>query len=327
MAGMGPVVVVGGGISGVACARTLADAGVDVELLDRGHRLGGRMAARSVQGRVVDTGASYFTVGDDAFAAVVEDWATRGLARPWTDTFEVVEDGRWAGPKQGADRWSAPGGLRSLVEDLARGLQVRRHTVGSVVPAGPGHPGVRLLVDDRPAAAVVLAMPDPQARRLLDPALEAAREALDDPFAPVLALSAGWERRHWAPDLHGAFVNGDDVLTWVADDGSRRGDGSAVLVAHSGAAFAGRHLQVPEAAEEPMTQALMRVMGIAHPPAWTHLHRWTFAHPAGTRERTHHLDDDGVGLCGDAWSARPRVEGAYLSGAALGSALVGRLAG
>jgi renalase len=84
---------------------------------------------------------------------------------------------------------------------------------------------------------------------------------------------------------------------------------------------------VPEAAEEPMTQALMRVMGIAHPPAWTHLHRWTFAHPAGTRERTHHLDDDGVGLCGDAWSARPRVEGAYLSGAALGSALVGRLAG
>ena len=76
----------------MACARTLTEAGVEVQLLDRGRRLGGRMAVRTVDGHPVDTGASYFTVSDDRFAAVVADWKARGLAREWTDTFEVFDD-------------------------------------------------------------------------------------------------------------------------------------------------------------------------------------------------------------------------------------------
>lgn len=327
MGPMHPVLVVGGGISGVACARALTRAGVDVVLLDRGRHLGGRMAVRTVDERAVDIGASYFTVGDDSFAAVVADWAARGLARPWTDTFHVVEPGHPAGTtpsgtKQGALRWAAPGGLRRLVDDLARGVVVERAEVAQVAP----QPGTgRLLVDGRPARAVVLAMPDPQARRLLHPALP-SRAVLDDDFAPVLALSAGWDRRVWAADFDGAFVNGDDHLTWVADDGRRRGDGAPVLVAHSTGRLAAAHLEAPQLALAPMLGALRRVLDLGVvDPVWTHLHRWTFAHPAGRREATHHLGEDGVGLCGDAWSDRPRVEAAYLSGAALGQALVSRL--
>ena len=241
---MDPVLVVGGGISGVSCAQVLARAGVDVVLLDRGRRLGGRMAVRTVDERAVDIGASYFTVADDAFAAVVAGWADRGLARPWTDTFHVVDAGRPAGTKQGSVRWAAPSGLRSLVDDLAQGLAVERVEVGHVAP-GPA-PG-RLLVDGRPARAVVLAMPDPQARRLLHPGLPSGG-ALDDPFVPALALSAGWDRRVWDDGFDGAFVNGDDHLSWVADDGRRRGDGAPVLVAHSTGELAAAHLETPQRA-------------------------------------------------------------------------------
>jgi renalase len=318
---MHPVLVVGGGISGVSCARVLTRAGVDVVLLDRGRRLGGRMAVRTVDERAVDIGASYLTAGDDDFAAVVADWADRGLARAWTDTFDVVDSGRPAGTKQGAVRWAAPGGLRALVEDLARGVVVRQAEVAQVAPGtAPGH----LLVDGRPARAVVLAMPDPQARRLMGPGLP-SRSVLGDAFAPVLALSAGWDRRVWSEGFDGAFVNGDDHLTWVADDGRRRGDGAPVLVAHSTGVLAARHLDSPQRALEPMLAALRRVLDIGADPVWTHLHRWSFAHPQGRREATHHLGEDGVGFCGDAWSDRPRVEAAYLSGAALGRALVSRL--
>ena len=85
-----PVTIVGAGISGVACARVLAAAGIPVELVDRGRRVGGRMASRRHEGRPADIGASYFTVSDPAFEEVVARWAEAGLARGWTDTFGVV---------------------------------------------------------------------------------------------------------------------------------------------------------------------------------------------------------------------------------------------
>ena len=64
---MDPVIVVGAGISGVACARALSEAGLAVRVLDRGRRIGGRMASRSVDGRPVDIGASYVTASDACF--------------------------------------------------------------------------------------------------------------------------------------------------------------------------------------------------------------------------------------------------------------------
>lgn len=314
------VIVVGGGLAGISCARVLAEAGVDVQVLDRGRRLGGRMAVKSIDGRAVDTGASYFTVSDERFQAVVDGWAARGLVRPWTDSFDVFEDGARAEPKQGSMRWGASGGLRGLVEDLADGLAVERHTVTSVSRRPGG-----LLVDDRSARAVILAMPDPQAKRLLSADLSAEAAQLADPFEPVLALSAGWASRIWDEAFDGAFVNDDVQLAWIADDGHRRGDAAPVLVAHSTPALAAEHLHSPEDALQPMLRRLMTLMVISEQPEWTDLHRWSFARPTGSRDADHHLSQAGIGFCGDAWSDKPRVEAAYLSGAALGSTLVERL--
>ena len=147
------VVVVGAGLSGVACAREVRAAGLRVRVLDRGRKPGGRMASRRLWDRPVDLGASYLTTSDEDFLAVVEGWRERGLARPWTDTFCALGDGDPVA-KTGPLRWGAPGGLRSLVEDLAAGLD------GRAVRRREG-------VDALDGAAVVLAMPDPQARRLV----------------------------------------------------------------------------------------------------------------------------------------------------------------
>ncbi len=288
------------------------------------------MASRVLDGRPVDTGASYFTVSDDAFAAVVDDWEQRGLAHRWTDTFDVFDGSTRGERKTGNDRWGAARGLRSLVEDLAEGLDLEGHTVESV--AVTDEPA-RVKVDDRKASAVALAMPDPQARMLLDPA-STTWAALDDPFEPVLALSAGWDARTWgslaggddvAETFDGAFVNGDEWLSWIADDGQRRGDDAAVLVAHSTSTLAAAHLESPDEAQVPMLSALMTLLGISEAPRWSHLHRWSVAKPTGAREQPFYLDDNTIGVCGDAWSQRPRVESAYLSGAALGAAIVDRL--
>jgi renalase len=324
------VVVVGGGISGVACARALGGAGTPVRLLERARRVGGRMSSKPLPadaGRVVDLGAAYFTVRDEEFANVVESWRQRGLAVPWTDTLSSREpDGSWSS-KSGPERWCAPGGLRSLVDDLARDLRISYgHTVTSV---GPGP-----TVDGRAARAVVLAMPDPQAARLLDPALEAATVVADRAWRPVISVALGYGHRSWEhPSLPGsspaplrlraAFVNGHPDVDLVADDGDRRGDLAPVLVAHTTAERARRHLDDPEGAIAPVVAAVTELLGLSDTPAWTHAHRWSYASPAEPHDGEFWIDGDLVGLCGDGWGS-PKVETAWRSGTLLGRAIADR---
>ncbi len=309
------VVVIGAGVSGVACARAVAAAGVPVRVLDRARTVGGRMASRRLHGRRVDLGAAYFTVRDEEFAGVVERWRAAGLARPWTDEPAVLGGaGRDRAP--GPVRWAAAGGLRSLVVDLADGLDVRLECPVELVGPGPE-------VDGEPADAVVLAMPDPQAVRLVHPSSPAAAELAGRRWSPVITVAAGWERRQW-PVLPVAFVNDHPVLTLVADDGDRRGDGAPVLVVHTTAAVAASHDAAPDGAAAPAVAALRDLLDIPEPPAWTHAHRWRFASPAQSRDRTFHLGADGIGLAGDGWGS-PRVETAWRSGTDLGRAVVARL--
>lgn len=315
---MDPILVVGAGISGATCARTLRAAGLPVRLLERSRRPGGRMASRRIGGRRVDLGASYFTVSDSRFQTEVERWRDAGLAHPWTDSFSVRDDsGEWR-TTSGPLRWGASRGLRSLVESVADGLDLE---VGEVAEVSRDAAGT-LSADGRSAPAVVLAMPDPQARRLLATGLRDEGDVLTDPFDPILALTTVWDRRRW--DLDGAFVNGDEDLSWVADDGRRRGDGAAVLVAHSTPGRARQHLADPAEAVEVLTTALRRVLAIDETPRHAEVHRWTYAKPTGSREATFLLTDSGLGLCGDAWSTSAKVETAYLSGLELGEALVAR---
>lgn len=51
-----PVVVVGGGLAGLCCARRLTEAGVEVRLVEAADRIGGRVASDVVDGFIVDRG-------------------------------------------------------------------------------------------------------------------------------------------------------------------------------------------------------------------------------------------------------------------------------
>ena len=303
------VAVIGAGLSGAACAQALRDRGIAVDIVERGRGPGGRMASPTVQGRRVDLGAAYFTVKEPAVQAVVDEWVRRGLARPWTDTFDVLApDSRDS--TSGPVRFAADRGLRSLVDDL--------------LPEPVRYATPIETIDDLTHDAVVLAMPDPQAARLV-----AAPRGEWVSYDPVIAVAAGWSQRRW-PIEHAAFVNDDPDLSFLADDGSRRGDGAAVLVAHSTADLARRHLEDPGKAVAPVVAAMRRLLDIAGEPDWTHVHRWTFAKPSGTHgDAEFSLDTTArpLGLCGDSWcpSGAPRVEAAWLSGQRLGAALADHL--
>jgi predicted NAD/FAD-dependent oxidoreductase len=273
------VIVVGAGIAGLACAREILDAGIPVRVIERSPVVGGRLASVRIDGRTADVGAAYVTADDPAFLGRLQTWRIDGLAHPWTDTFRGQH-----GP--GPMRWSAPGGLRSLAEDLARELEITLDTEVTGLPE---------------AGAVVLAMPGPQALRIAD--LAPARE---QSWSPSLAVVLTYRERVW-PDFHGAFVNDHPVLATVCDDGDRRGDRAPVLVAHATPEFA------PSGDGAKLAAAVGEFLGIDEIPR-IDAFPWPYATPVpGTRP---FAKVGNVYLCGDAYG-KPRVQTAWLSGRAV----------
>lgn len=67
-----PVIVVGAGVGGLACAIDLAARGVQVTVLERAAQPGGKMRAQAIGGQLLDAGPTVFTmrwVFDELFAA------------------------------------------------------------------------------------------------------------------------------------------------------------------------------------------------------------------------------------------------------------------
>lgn len=100
-----PIVIIGGGISGVMAARTLLEAGEEnVLLLDKGRSLGGRMITREIAGARMDHGAQFFTVQSSDFKELTHQW----LAQGWIKELAEVPNGYWA-----------VDGMNSLIRHLA----------------------------------------------------------------------------------------------------------------------------------------------------------------------------------------------------------------
>jgi predicted NAD/FAD-dependent oxidoreductase len=329
---MSEALVVGAGIGGIACATAMAEAGVIPVVVDRGRAVGGRMASRALRdtgtsfdGRVVDIGASYFTVSNPEFRAVVDDWVTRGLARPWTDSFHVASSDGVEAVRTGPMRYAANGGLRSLIADSASKLP---QVWSSIDVLSVSADDTSFIVDGERRSAVALCMPNAQAHRLLDPSLitDSRETALTGiTYEPVIAVTAVFDEHCWE-DFDGMFVNDDPVITWIANDGSRRGDDAPVLVAHVNPVLSARHLENPAAVLPLVLATLRRVLSLTAQPTWVDAHRWTFAKPMTAHLEPFYLDEGrALGLAGDAWAAGPKVETAWLSGHLLGDALARRL--
>ena len=336
-AGSGPpggALVVGAGMSGISCASALADAGQPVRIVDRGRVLGGRMASRRLRdtgtqwdGRIVDYGASYFTARHPDFVALVRSLVEEGVVREWTDAFHVADPEGLLGLRVGPMRYAAPGGLRSIVEHLARqrDLSVEsQHVVESVRPVQSGS-GLELDIDGERVLGAALCMPGPQAQRIVEPSLVPS-EIGELTWEPVIAVTMVFPDRSW-PKLDGAFVNDSPVLTWLADDGRRRGDGAPVLVAHVNPVLAAHHLDDPQAVAPAAIAATRRILGITDLPSWAWAHRWSLARPLTAVEADFATAPMGrLAYAGDAFASGPRVEAAWLSGRSAGNWLATSLA-
>lgn len=315
------VAVIGAGLAGLTCARTLADHNVDVTVFEKSRGFGGRCATRRDGPWRFDHGAQYFTVRDARLAPWVRSWHAQGVIELWQGALAVREGGEWQPAKTGVRRWVGTPGMSALGSHLAQHIDVRLSTpVTAIQREGRqwrlvADGGADLGVFD----SVLTCVPAPQAAALLSavaPAIagDAAGTLMHPTWATMLVLpaSTGFP---WA----GAFLNDDPVLAWVSRDASkpdRGGDETWVLHANRAWSIAHLELDAGQVAQQ-MSAALARVLGQPMEAVHSSAHRWRYALPdpalpaAALYEPALHL-----GAAGD-WCGGPRVEGALLSGIAL----------
>ena len=109
------VLVVGAGVAGLVAARTLADHGLEVVVLDKSRGVGGRLATRRLgDGVSFDHGAALFAPVSEPFRRRLAVWEADGLVE------RTGIEGRDGFPTR-----RVKGPATSLAKHLARGLDVR----------------------------------------------------------------------------------------------------------------------------------------------------------------------------------------------------------
>ncbi len=312
-----PVVIVGAGIAGLACARRLAQAGVPALVLDKGRGSGGRVATRRANGLQFDHGAQYVTAKGADFAIVLRNLVAAGDAAPWPDG-------------SGRARVVGMPGMATLGKALAVGLDVRQGV--QITTIRPGDGGWQVLAGDacHPAARVVVTVPAPQVAGLLsaDHSLVAMIGGVRmDPCLTLMACIA-------APPPFLTCETADEPLAWIAQDSAKPGraaisvtSGAVAWVAQAGPAFSAMHLEDdPAAIAARMLPMLCDRLGVTVDRV-THAvaHRWRYArvkNPLGQP----FLRDEGRELyLGGDWCIGPRVEAAWTSGTAIANDLLAQM--
>ncbi len=345
------VAVVGAGIAGLACARTLADHGLCPVIFDKGRRApGGRCASRWDSTNewatwVVDHGAQLLAPPPSAtaFRRLLRSWEQRELIARWDARFVRFEDGR--ARRDEGERYVAVPTMNALAAHLADDLDVRlgvrvdmltregdgwrlRGVEGS---GPPGSAGDETPIELGRFDAVVVAVPSPQAVPLLSSSPKLAAQAARAVMDPCLAALVAFDERV-EPGWDAAF-DPEGALSWMSRESSKPGrpaleDGDGALDAWSLHASAAHSEALLELDAGSIAAALLaafadRVGTNLPSPRVLRGHRWRFAQVAEPVGQDCLFDPQTLlGACGD-WCLGSRIDDAFASGVAMAGRLLG----
>lgn len=326
--------VVGGGISGLACARRLSRGGLEARVFERREAPGGRLREHRGGGLSFDLGAGYFTVRDPRFEEQTERWAAAGVCRPWEGSFAVLREGRVEEERDPPRRHVGVPSMQALARELAvEAVVLTGKEVDRLEPSGSAGRRWRLWAGAEDLGAhdlVVAAVPAPRAAVLLRQACRplASRCARLE-ARPCWAVAAAFSGE-LGFEFDAAFVR-DSPLSWVGRNSGKPGrdDPADAWVLHAGPGWSASHRD--EAAgrvREALLAAFFRATGTRSvPPFYAHAHLWPHARAREPLERGSLYDPDaGVAACGD-WASGNRVEGAFLSGFDLAGRILSSVGG
>ena len=348
------VAVVGAGMAGVACARTLVQAGHRVTLFEKSRGFGGRMATRRTEFGGFDHGAQYFTVRDKRFARAL--LTAQSVVRPWSvSTVRVLDElGHVlaSAPPPAEPHFVAKPGMSALVSHWAQPLA--QPELFGIVGANTltetrvthferdalHHEQWQLHAEDADGGQhviggfdrVVLAIPHLQAHDLLlasghTPALRQTLSTVH--VAPCWTLMVAYPQAmqpglpHLGPQWNAARST-HHRISWLARENSKPGrEPIERWTIQASPDWSSKHLEDDEErVKAKLLKGFAEITGIRATPTHAVVHRWRFAQTQQPLGQSFLYDKTlGIGLCGD-WCLGHRVEDAFVSGLELALAMV-----
>lgn len=274
-------------------AQHLNRAGIDVTVVDKGNRPGGRMATRPFEGAVFDYGAQFFTVRSERFASFQRDWETKGLVSVWNTSTHP--------------RYIGPHGMNSIPTHLAQGIKLRCGVKVSQIFESGGQWNLEIDLDEvMQADALIVTCPVPQALALFGFEIPALRQI---EFDRCLALMAILESPLELPESGAKQLVDGEPIAWIADN-QRKGISAIAnsLTMHAGPKFS------LENWEKNAEEVAHKMLDGCKASAWK-LHRWKYSKPSVLHEERCFAVNATrpLVIAGDAFG-EARVEGAALSG-------------
>lgn len=329
--GVEPIVILGAGITGLSCARALAERGLRAVILDRARGVGGRCATRRIGpdgGQAVDFGVSFLHGRNpDFLASIAEVEATR--LDGWPNEIHGV--GHPCQPQAFSPleaRIAFAEGISVFPKHLARGLEVRPDT--RVVSASLERDAIELTIEGTApvrARTVALALATEQTSKLLESLgaklreLDAARALLGIVRSqPALTMIAAYAESVPRPPWHITYPEESRIIQLIAHDSSKREDPRlTVFVIQAHARWSREHIDDPGWANTLLAEATRLLGPWAATPTLTQEHRWRFARVDMGTELTGplliHLPGGArLGLAGELFAPGGGVEAAWLSG-------------
>jgi len=333
------IAVIGAGIAGIACARTLQQAGHRVTVFEKGDRVGGRMASCDTPFGTFDHGAQYFTIRDPRFEKALA--TAVGASKAWSaNAVRVldphgrvaeaplpVREAHWVGvpemdslPRQ----WARPLIEAKAVEFETRVARIERDAIDAkrwqLQTTGP-RDSVHVYSG---FDTVLLATPHAQASALL--AQTSGAKPLADRMAkvdvaPCWVLMLTFPQavqptlNHLGPQWNAALST-HHRIAWLARESSKPGRTPIERwTVQASAAWSEEHLEddAPRV-QAKLLKAFAEITGIHAEPAHAQVHRWRWAKTRTPLGQSHLWDrKSGLGVGGD-WCLGHRIEDAFVSG-------------
>lgn len=299
--------IIGAGISGLVCGRTLKQAGHQVTVLEKSRSLGGRCATRKFGDHVVDHGLQYFTLRDPEIRKDVEAVAGAELRRLTAPILQAEPKGSVY--REGEERFYLRSGNNRLGKLLAEGLEVLTETE---VPKAEKS-WKKWKVGGREFDAVVSCAPWPQSAAL------AGLRASDPGYEPCLTVlleyqvgRAGGEGAYARMD-----ASGSDPLAWIACENVKEGrvaEGYTVYVIQASPGYSREHMeQNPEYWASDLQVLLEKTWNLDPSKRGSvFAHRWRYARRRENAPAPKDLPK-GLMVCGDSMTDS-RLESVWKSG-------------
>jgi predicted NAD/FAD-dependent oxidoreductase len=232
-------IVVGAGICGLIAADALQRSGVKIIVLDKGRGVGGRLATRRIQNGTFDHGAQYFTVRDNRFFSIVQEWLAAGIVQEWSRNF-LTSAGLCSDESE--PRYYGVGGMTSIAKYLARNIDVQ---LNERVVRISAHENLWYVETESgkiyQAESLILTPPVPQSLELVKRSgipipIKEKRLLEAVTYLPCLGVLALLDRASKIPSPGGLWLYDGPVL-WIADNQQKGVSKAPAVTIHANPAF------------------------------------------------------------------------------------------